>query len=189
MKRIVVLVLSLFALASCTHAVGKSGTEKPRAYLLETHQQVEEMRAQLLDDGRFTEAFLEQKALIDQKLTQDINVPLPKDAGGGYTHEVHKKNYADMYNAGRLYVLTQEQKYADYVTRILLEYANMYPTLPLHPKQKEQSPGKLFWQSLNEAVWLVYTSQAYDAVKFAISEKDQAFIQTITAHGQPLQLA
>lgn len=178
MKHIVVLVLSLFALASCTQAVSGPDVQKSRTYLLETQEQVDSMRSQLLNNGRFSEAFLAQKALIDAKLTQEINVPLPKDAGGGYTHEVHKKNYADMYNAGRLYVLTQEQKYADYVTRILMEYANMYPTLPLHPKQKEQSPGKLFWQSLNEAVWLVYTSQAYDAVKHAVSEKDQAFIKT-----------
>lgn len=178
MKRIVILVLSIIAIASCTHAIGNSSDEQSRNYLLETHSQVKQMRAQVLKDGRFTEAFETQQQLIDIKLTENINVPLPKDAGGGYTHEVHKKNYADMYSAGRLYLLTQDQKYADYVKRVLVEYANMYPTLPLHPKQKEQSPGKLFWQSLNEAVWLVYTSLAYDAVKDAISEKDQMFIQT-----------
>ncbi len=42
-------------------------------------------------------------------LKQPIEVPLPKDAGGGYTHEQHKRNYNNMYNAGVLFQLTEKK--------------------------------------------------------------------------------
>lgn len=149
-----------------------------RNQLLESAEQVKKMRAQLSISGSFTKEFNRQQSLIDDIIDAPINVPVPKDAGGGFTHEVHKKNYSDMRSAGRLFLLTGDKKYANYVKSILFAYADMYPALPMHPKQKEQSPGKLFWQSLNEAVWLVYTSQAYDAVKDAFSQKERARIET-----------
>jgi hypothetical protein len=146
-------------------------------HLLETPEQIEAMQVAAKSDGSFADEFEARKAKIDLALTQKLNVPLPADAGGGYTHEVHKINYATMRDAGRLYLLTNEQKYANLVRDMLFEYAAMYPTLPLHPQQKEQSPGKLFWQSLNEAVWLVYTIQGYDAVKDALTTEERETIE------------
>ncbi len=146
-------------------------------HLLETPEQIEAMQVAAKSDGSFADEFEARKAKIDLALTQELNIPLPADAGGGYTHEVHKRNYATMRDAGRLYLITQEQKYADLVRDMLFEYAAMYPTLPLHPQQKEQSPGKLFWQSLNEAVWLVYTIQGYDAVKDALTSDERETIE------------
>jgi hypothetical protein len=145
--------------------------------LLETPDQVIAMQEAAMADGSFASEFKKRKAAVDAAFDQKINVPLPADAGGGYTHEVHKKNYALVRDAGRLFLITKEQKYADLVRDILFEYADMYPTLPLHPKQKEQSPGKLFWQSLNEAVWLVYSIQGYDAVKSALTQQAQDRIE------------
>lgn len=146
-------------------------------YLLETEQQIEEMRIAAKGSGSFAQAFKQRQANIDLALLEPVNVPIPADAGGGYTHEVHKKNYAIMRDAGRLYLITQDKKYARLVRDILFEYADMYPTLPLHPKQKEQSPGKLFWQSLNEAVWLVYSIQGYDAIKSALTKQERDRIE------------
>jgi len=76
-----------------------------------------------------------------------------------------------MYNAGVIYQLSKDDKYANYVRDMLLAYAQLYPTLDVHPKRKvkSQNPGKLFWQSLNEAMWLVYTIQAYDLVHDTLS--------------------
>lgn len=145
--------------------------------LLETEKQIEAMQSAVASDGLFAQEFKKRQAKIDNTLTQKINVPLPADAGGGYTHEVHKRNYATMRDAGRLFLITQDKKYADLVRDILFEYADMYPTLPLHPKQKEQSPGKLFWQSLNEAVWLVYSIQGYDAVKSVLTDEERSRIE------------
>lgn len=114
----------------------------------------------------------------DKALSNGIVVPIPKDAGGGYTHEKHKKNYADMYNAALVYSISNEKKYAHFVKDMLLEYATLYPTLPVHPMSKEGHPaGKLFWQGLNETVWLFYTIQAYDQVKNEISKSGQNTIE------------
>lgn len=115
---------------------------------------------------------------IDAEIARPLDVPVPKDAGGGYTHEQHKKNYQSIYDAGRLFALTREQKYADHAKRLLLAYAELYPTLGEHPKKKEQAPGRLFWQSLNESVWLVVAIQGYDAIKASLSPYERQEIET-----------
>ncbi|ASP50014.1 heparinase II/III domain-containing protein [Cognaticolwellia beringensis] len=140
---------------------------------------VKDMRGAIQKDGQFTKAFVASKLSVDEQIAQVITVPLPADGGGGYTHERHKKNYKLMYDAGIVYQLTQDEKYASYVRDMLLEYAKLYPTLPLHPKRKmgKQNPGKLFWQSLNEAVWLVYTSQAYDLILSSLTANEKTEIE------------
>ncbi len=137
------------------------------------------MKEAIKQEGRFKDAYLAKKALVDTQINQAITVPLPKDGGGGYTHERHKKNYKLMFDAGVIYQLTGDKNYADYVRDMLLAYADLYPTLPLHPKRKmgKQNPGKLFWQSLNEAMWLVYTSQAYDLVLASLSAQEKVTIE------------
>ncbi|WP_412085936.1 heparinase II/III family protein [Pseudoalteromonas agarivorans] len=141
--------------------------------LVITNDDVKQMRQAISNNeqGKFANAFAALKAQVDEQIKSPITVPVPKDGGGGYTHERHKKNYQLMYNAGVIYQLSQDDKYAHYVRDMLLEYAKLYPTLDVHPKRKvkSQNPGKLFWQSLNEAMWLVYTIQAYDLVHDALS--------------------
>lgn len=147
--------------------------------LVITTSDVENMRSAIKKEGKFKRTFIANKASVDKQISEAITVPMPKDGGGGYTHERHKKNYKLMYDAGIIYQLTQDGVYADYVRDMLLAYAELYPTLPLHPKRKmgKQNPGKLFWQSLNEAMWLVYTSQAYDLVLSSLSTEEKATIE------------
>ena len=115
---------------------------------------------------------------IDRTISQDPVIPYPKDAGGGFTHERHKENYKLLYDLGILFQLTKDYKYAEYAKRMLFEYSEMYPSLSYHPKRKEQSPGKLFWQSLNEAMWLFYVIQAYDMIVDSLSNNDKNLIET-----------
>jgi hypothetical protein len=160
-----------------TWCLSTSAYAEQQQYLLETSEQVQAMQSAITEPGRFTDKFLQEQARIDAIIAADINVPLPADAGGGYTHEVHKQNYTNMRMAGRLYLLTEDKKYLEYLKSIFNAYAQMYPTLPLHPQKKEQTPGKLFWQSLNEAVWLVHAIQAYDAIKDALSNEERSNIE------------
>ncbi|WP_246218623.1 alginate lyase family protein [Parasphingorhabdus halotolerans] len=103
-----------------------------------------------------------------------VVVPVPKDPGGGYTHEQHKQNYTAIYQGGQLYKLTGEQKYADYVRDVLLAYAEIYPTLGEHPARKDsQGSGRLFWQVLNDAMWMVDSIQGYEAIRDSLSEVDR----------------
>lgn len=117
-------------------------------------------------------------AKIDAQINEPVVVPEPKDAGGGYTHEQHKKNAKTIYEAGRLYAFTGEARYAEHAEKLLLAYADMYPGLGLHPEKKEQSPGRLFWQNLNESWWLVYAIQGYDAIKDTLSPEAREKIET-----------
>jgi len=110
---------------------------------------------------------------VDKAITLPVEVPVPKDPGGGYTHERHKQNYNEMYLAGILFQVTGEEKYAEFIKKMLDKYADLYPTLDIHPQSKDQTPGKMFWQSLNETVWLLHTIQAYDCIYNWLSEKDR----------------
>ncbi len=125
------------------------------------------------------EAELEKaKQLVNASIAEGIIVPIPKDLGGGYTHEQHKRNYNSMYMAGAIYQLTNESKYADFIKDMLDEYVELYPTLPIHPTKKSYSTGKIFWQCLNEANWLVYTAQAYDCIYEYLSEEERAIYES-----------
>lgn len=107
----------------------------------------------------FDKSISDLRVAIDKRRASGVPVPVPKDAGGGYTHEQHKQNGKTIYEAGMLYQLTGEKAYLDFATRILSDYAELYPTLGLHPKVNPKRPSRLFWQGLNEAVWLVYVIQ------------------------------
>lgn len=118
------------------------------------------------------------KQQADKALNKGIDVPVPKDGAGGYTHEQHKQNYQNMVACGIAYQITGQKKYADYVKNMLLKYAAQYESWPQHPKKKSnQIPGKIFWQCLNDFVWQVYTIQAYDLVHDAIPVADRTTIE------------
>jgi hypothetical protein len=108
-----------------------------------------------------------------------INVPLPVDVGGGATHEQHKRNYRALALAGELYRITGEARYRDYVRDMLLEYAALYPRLGPHPARSNQQYGRLFWQNLNDAVWLVNAIQGYEPVRGALGAADRVRIDTL----------
>ncbi|MBS0216773.1 MAG: alginate lyase family protein [Proteobacteria bacterium] len=114
---------------------------------------------------------------VRKAMAAGIVVPLPKDPGGGYTHEQHKRNYMAIQGAGTLYRLTGDRAYADYARDMLLAYARMYPKLGPHPAQRDnQIPGRLFWQILNDSVWLVYSIQGYDAIRDTLTPAQRATI-------------
>ncbi|HSN62458.1 MAG TPA: heparinase II/III family protein, partial [Ferruginibacter sp.] len=93
------------------------------------------------------------------------------------THEKHKYNYTLIFNSGLLYNLTGEAKYATLVKDVLLQYADLNPGLKNHPQATSSSPGRIFWQALNDANWLVYAGMAYDLVRNNISAADRKKIE------------
>src|SRR6478736_6011021 len=141
--------------------------------LLLTPADVTNIRANLGKAPLFDAEYAEAKAQVEQALATPIDVPVPKDAAG-YTHERHKANYTEMQLAGFLYQITGEARYATFVKAMLEKYADLYPTLGKHPAGTSSSPGRLFWQSLNETVWLVHTSQAYDCIYDTLTTTERA---------------
>lgn len=113
---------------------------------------------------------------VDAAMREGVDVPIPKGAGGAPAHEQHKRNYATLYGAGLLYRITGNKAYADYARQMLLAYAKLYPTLGQHPDGRGEAAGRLFWQSLNDSVWLVYGAQGYDAIRDTLSPEDRKTI-------------
>ncbi|MEM9837638.1 MAG: alginate lyase family protein [Pseudomonadota bacterium] len=133
--------------------------------LILTEEGVEEIKATSEFPALFSKAMETAKARVERSMGEGIIVPVPTDPGGGYTHERHKENYKIISDAATLYQLTGDVEYLAHAEAMLLSYAAMYQDLPLHPQQKNQAPGRLFWQGLNESVWLVHVAQGYDAIR------------------------
>jgi hypothetical protein len=145
--------------------------------LILTKKGVEEIRANLGTVPMFDVVLDKVQKEVDAEIELGILVPIPKDMAGGYTHERHKRNFFILQKAGNLFQITQDEKYAIYIKDMLLAYAKMYPTLPIHPTKRSYATGKIFWQCLNDANWLVYVSQAYDCIYDWMTPKDRAFVE------------
>ena len=114
---------------------------------------------------------------VDTYLDKDVDVPFPKDPAGGYTHDRHKDNYMLIFQAGMLFNITNDARYAALVKKILLKYAVLNPTLHNHPQATSSSPGHIFWQALNDANWLVYCGLGYDMVRNAFTPTERKTIE------------
>ncbi len=124
-----------------------------------------------------TRSYNEVKNDVDIWLNKDVDVPFPKDPAGGYTHDRHKANYMLMFNSGVLYNLTGDIRYATLVKKVFLKYAALNPTLPNHPQATSSSPGRIFWQALNDANWLVYAGMAYDLIYNSLTAAERKTIE------------
>ena len=168
MAALLLTVATLFSAAGAPH----------RPCLLLTQDGVAALRDEMGKNPLVDKAFAEAKAVADKAVSEPVVVPQPLDVGGGYSHEKHKENYMQMYQAGVVYQLTGEKKYAEFVRRMLLDYAEIYPDLSLHPARFTKTPGKIFYQVLNEAVWLTFTANAYDCVYDHIPAAERERIET-----------
>ncbi len=143
-----------------------------------TRANVEAVRKGITTYPLLQQSFKSLKKDADKAIKTPIEVPLPKDAGGGATHEKHKRNYQDMLTCGLMYQLSKEEAYAKFVKDMLLQYAAVYNSWPRHPKKKQNPGGKMFWQNLNDCVWQVYTIQAYDCVYDYLGAANRKKIET-----------
>ena len=138
--------------------------QKAHPLLILTKKGVEQIRSNTGKVPLFDRVLEETKKEVDKDIASGIHVPVPKDMAGGYTHERHKLNLFILQKAGNLYQITGDEKYAIFIRDMLLEYAELYPKLGKHPTDRSYATGKIFWQCLNDANWLVYVSQAYDCI-------------------------
>ncbi len=171
MRNTLFLLIIVGVLTSCATAQEFSG-------LILTQQGVEQIQSNRGEAPLFERSFDTIKAQVDSEIEAGFDVPIPKDLAGGYTHEKHKSNFFLMEKAGVLFAITGDEKYANYIKDMLLEYAEMYPTLDRHPAERSYARGKFFWQSLNDANWLVYTSQAYSYIYNWMDDETKAHLNT-----------
>ena len=164
------IIFITFLMMSCDTQEDASVSQSHPNLIL-TIDGVNSMRSSIGEVPLFDKSVEAAREEVDAEIKIGIEVPIPKDLAGGYTHERHKANWFIMQKAGVLFQITGDEKYAMYIKDMLLEYANMFPTIGKHPATRSYARGKLFWQCLNDANWLVYTAQAYDCIYDWIDEE------------------
>lgn len=78
-------------------------------------------------------------------------------------------------NLGLTYAITGEEKYARRGAEILLDYARLYPTLPVNTGPAGR--GRVMAQSLSECTWLLRVMQGYDLLYNALRDDERAEIE------------
>ncbi|NOT93022.1 hypothetical protein [Ferruginibacter sp.] len=101
MLRLLKIIICLLILPACTLA------QHPNTFF--TKVEAVELKAGITKYPLLTKSYNEIKLQVDQWLDKDVDVPLPKDPAGGYTHEKHKANYMLMFNSGILYNITGDK--------------------------------------------------------------------------------
>ncbi len=162
---LVLLLMALFVTAQ----------EHPR--LLMNREVVAEMKSGAEKYPVWQKMVQTHLAEADEIIFAPVDVPVPRDPAGGYTHSQHKLNAMSLKNLGIAYLLSGDSRYASHAKKIFLEYVSLYPGLGQHPVEKSYAPGKLFWQQLNEAVWLVDAIQGYDAIYEYLTPRERKRIE------------
>lgn len=167
---LLIIVISLF-FSSASSANERTG-------LILTKEGIKKIQAGLGRTPLFDTSLQLMQKDVDAEIATGIDTPIPKDFSGGYTHQRHKANFFMMQKAGVLFQILEEEKYAIYIRDMLFQYEAMYKDLPLHPQTRSYARGKLFWQSLNDSNWLVYTAQAYDSIYDWLSAEQRNKLET-----------
>lgn len=161
---------AIVILFTCCVAVTAEGQIRRGIFLSEA--EAKEIRGALGNYPLLDASIDDARDLVEAAIASGIEVPQPGEAGG-YAHERHKQNYREAFTSGLLFGITGEARYAAFVRDILAAYADLYPTLGPHPLSHHHLPGKIFHQLLNENVFLVHMSVAYDTVYGFLSDADR----------------
>lgn len=145
--------------------------------LLFTAGELGEMKAGMKEAPLFEKSIGRTIAKAEASLGTPVEVPVPCDGGGGPVHERHKANYYELMDCGIAYQFTGDERYAMRAAEMLDAYADLYPTLTYHRLGLSPVPGRLFWQTLNESVWLVHVSVAYDCVRGYLTKEQRDRIE------------
>ena len=168
--------LKIFALGVVLLPAVAISAEHPR--LLFTKSDLAEMKEGKASAPLFEKSISDIISSAENALSTPIKVPVPCDGGGGPVHEQHKNNYYEMMDCGIAYQFTSDPRYANRVKDMLMAYAELYPTLGYHQLGLSPVPGRLFWQTLNESVWLVHSAVAYDCIQDILTDDQKNVIQT-----------
>ncbi|MFA0439580.1 chondroitin lyase [Vibrio sp. 10N.286.49.C2] len=146
--------------------------------LLLNFDEAGELRKDLGKDTLLGNALARDIAQVDAYIAQ-VGIEVPGHGeGGGYEHNRHKQNYIHIDLAGRLFLITEQTKYRDYIVDMLTAYAKVYPTLESNTSRDTNPPGKIFHQTLNENMWMLYASCAYSCVYHTLSDDQKHLIET-----------
>ncbi|MFZ8768106.1 heparinase II/III family protein [Vibrio harveyi] len=143
--------------------------------ILLTEAEVELLRKEVGKPSLMGRSIEANRKELEAFMRLPLDVPGHGEAGG-YEHNRHKQNYTYMNLAGRLFLITQEEKYAQFVKDLLAIYAEKYLTFDFHVQKNTNPTGRLFHQILNEHCWLMFTSLAYSCVASVMTEEERTAV-------------
>ncbi|MGI2992166.1 heparinase II/III domain-containing protein [Vibrio alginolyticus] len=143
--------------------------------ILLTEAEVELLRKEVGKPSLMGKSIEANRKELEAFMRLPLDVPGHGEAGG-YEHNRHKQNYTYMNLAGRLFLITQEEKYAQFVKDLLAIYAEKYLTFDFHVQKNTNPTGRLFHQILNEHCWLMFTSLAYSCVASVMTEEERKVV-------------
>ncbi|GAB7222725.1 hypothetical protein VoSk93_19410 [Vibrio owensii] len=143
--------------------------------ILLTEAEVELLRKEVGKPSLMGKSIEANRKELEAFMRLPLDVPGHGEAGG-YEHNRHKQNYTYMNLAGRLFLITQEEKYAQFVKDLLAIYAEEYLTFDFHVQKNTNPTGRLFHQILNEHCWLMFTSLAYSCVASVMTEEERTAV-------------
>lgn len=143
--------------------------------ILLTEAEVELLRKEVGKPSLMGKSIEANRKELEAFMRLPLDVPGHGEAGG-YEHNRHKQNYTYMNLAGRLFLITQEEKYAQFVKDLLAIYAEKYLTFDFHVQKNTNPTGRLFHQILNEHCWLMFTSLAYSCVASVMTEEERTAV-------------
>lgn len=143
--------------------------------ILLTEAEVELLRKEVGKPSLMGKSIEANRKELETFMRLPLDVPGHGEAGG-YEHNRHKQNYTYMNLAGRLFLITQEDKYAQFVKDLLAIYAEKYLTFDFHVQKNTNPTGRLFHQILNEHCWLMFTSLAYSCVASVMTEEERTAV-------------
>lgn len=105
----------------------------------------------------------QQQASLELTLLQPVWIPGQGEAGGA-EHSQHKQNYQTLSQAGRFWLITHDERYRLRALALLEGYAAIYPQLGDAVSKDTNPPGRLFHQTLNEHMFLLYAAEGYHCI-------------------------
>ncbi|MGR5542584.1 heparinase II/III domain-containing protein, partial [Vibrio campbellii] len=90
--------------------------------VLLSQEEIEALRKEVGKSTLMGQTIEAHRKEVDAFMALPLDVPGHGEAGG-YEHNRHKQNYTYMNIAGRLFLVTQEEKYANFVKDLLNWYA------------------------------------------------------------------
>lgn len=144
--------------------------------ILISFSEAEQLRAALGSDTLMGHTLARQIQALESYMQQPLCFPGHGEAGGA-EHNAHKQNYIHLNLAARLYLISENAAYRDFAKALLLGYADLYPTLGNAISRDSNPPGRLFHQTLNENMWLLYGAEAYSCIRHTLDDADQRHIE------------
>ncbi|MGF1703570.1 heparinase II/III family protein [Photobacterium makurazakiensis] len=143
--------------------------------VLFTHEELTDLQQEIGSSSLMGKTIAKLQAELDAYMLMLIDVPGHGEAGG-YEHNKHKQNYQYINLAGRLFLITEDEKYAKFAASLLTEYADKYLKFGFHIQRNTNPPGRIFHQLLNEHMWLMYASLGYSCISDWLSETERRHI-------------